>query len=82
MKTALWLVGAALLGVAAFAVYGAFQSPTFVAGLSALAAAAAWKAVKPVIAKPMTAEEIEARQKAYRRGDDGWLRRRNGSLKD
>lgn len=74
------MAGAVLLGVAAFAVYGAFQSPTFVAGLSALAAAAAWKALAPAIAQ-RRAPEDEAKDRAeYRagRGDDYW-RRRSGA---
>lgn len=82
MRIILWAVGAVLLGVAALGVYWAFQSPTFVAGLSALATAAAWQAIKPAITKPLSKEELAARQKAYRRGDDGWLKRRLGSLKD
>lgn len=77
-----WLIGAVLLAAAAFGVYFAFQSPTFVAGLSALAAAAAWKAIAPAISKPLPPAELEARQKAYRQGDDNWIRRRLGSLRD
>ena len=65
-----WAVGAVLLAVAAFAVYSAFQSPTFVAGLSALAAAAAWKAIKPVVTK-RNSPEIEARMReCVRRGGE------------
>ena len=83
MKTALWLAGAVLLGAAAFAIYGAFQSPTFVAGLSALAAAAAWKAIAPTVGKPLSRDDTRAKNEAYRRGDgDNWIRRRLGSLRD
>lgn len=82
MRTFLWLGGAALLGVAALSVYAAFQSPDFVAVLTSLAVAAAAKAVVPAITKQMSPNELEARNKAYRRGDDGWLRKRQGSLKD
>ena len=78
-----WWIGAALLAVAAIAVYGAFQSPAFVAGLTALAAAAAWKAVKPVITKPLTPEDMEAKRRAERSANgDNWIRRRLGSLRD
>lgn len=80
MKTVLWLVGAALLGVAAFAVYAAFQSPAFVAGLSALAAAAAWRAVAPSLGKRQSPEDEAKGRSEYRagRGDDYW-RRRSGA---
>lgn len=80
MKTLAWLAGAVLLGVAALAVYMAFQSPTFVAGLSALAAAAAAKAIKEVVVKPETPEARVIRIEEYRRGhgDDDW-RRKSGA---
>jgi len=82
VRTFLWLGGAALLGVAALSVYAAFRSPDFVAVLTSLAVAAAAKAVVPVITKPLSEEDLRERQKAYRRGDDGWLRKRLGSLRD
>ena len=84
MKAALWLIGAALLGVAAFAVYGAFQSPTFVAGLAALAAAAVWKAVTPVVTRPLSEPDAKAKNAAVRGADggDNWIRKRLGSLRD
>lgn len=74
--------GAALLGVAALSVYFAFQSPTFMAGLMAVAGAAIWKALAPAIAKPLPPDELAKRQREYRRGNDDWLRKRQGSLKD
>ena len=78
-----WLIGAILLGVSGLSVYYAFQSPAFVAGLTALAATAAWKAIQPVVTKQMTPEEIKAKNIAVRRGDDdNWIRRRLGSLRD
>jgi hypothetical protein len=79
-----WAVGAVLLAVAAFAVYTAFQSPTFVAGLSALAAAAAWKAIAPVVAKPLSPADTAKKNAAVRGADGGanWVRRRLGSLRD
>ena len=76
----LWLGGAALLGVAAYSVYAAFSSPTFVAGLVALAAASAWKAVAPAITKRMTPEDEAAWRKAERAGrGDEWFRKRRGA---
>ena len=78
----LWIGAAVLLGIAALSVYAAFQSPTFVAGLTALATAAIWKALAPAIAKPLPPEELAKRQREYRRGNDDWLRKRQGSLKD
>ena len=78
-----WIGGAVLLGVAALSVYWAFQSPGFVAGLAALAAAAAWKAIAPALLKPMSEADTKAKNDAYRRGQgDEWLRKRQGSLKD
>jgi len=73
----LWAAGAVLLGVAALGVYWAFQSPTFVAGLSALAAAAAWKAISPAITKPETPDDRVKRIDEYRKGhgDDYWRRK-------
>lgn len=83
MRVFLWAAGAVLLGVAALGVYWAFQSPTFVAGLSALAAVAAWKAIRPVVARPMSEGDTKAKNAAERRGDgDNWIRRRLGSLRD
>ena len=56
----LWLAATVILAVAAAATWWAFSSPTFVAGLAAIAAAAAWKAVVPVILKRRTlAQEAE-----------------------
>lgn len=80
MRWLLWLAGAVLLGVAALAVYMAFQSPAFVAGLSALAAAAAAKAIFAVVKKPETPEARVTRIEEYRRGhgDDDW-RRKSGA---
>lgn len=80
MRIFLWASGAVLLGVAALGFYWAFQSPTFVAGLSALAAAAAWKAIAPAVAQ-RRAPEDEAKDRAEHRaghGDDYW-RRRSGA---
>lgn len=79
-----WAVGAVLLAAAALGVYLAFQSPTFVAGLSALAAAAAWKAIKPVVTKPLSEDDTRAKNAAVRRADggDNWIRKRLGSLRD
>lgn len=56
----LWIGGALLVLVAAAAVWYAFNDPAFVAGLSAIAAAAAWKAIAPEIAK--SSPETQARR--------------------
>ena len=54
----LWLAAALLLGVAAFAIYRSFTSPAFVAGLVAVAAGAAWKAILPSLRpRDLTAAE-------------------------
>lgn len=80
MRWLLWLAGAVLLGVAALGVYMAFQSPTFVAGLSALAAAAAAKAIREVIVNPRDPAELVQDQHEFRagHGDDYW-RKRSGA---
>lgn len=66
-----WIGGAALLGVAALSTYWAFQSPTFVAGLAALAAGAAWKAIAPAVAKRRTPDDEREMHEAYRGADQG-----------
>ena len=68
MRIFLWAIGAVILAVAAFAVYQAFQSPAFVAGLSALAAGAAWKAIKPVITRRNPPEIEQRMAECVRRG--------------
>lgn len=79
----IWAIGGLLLfGVAAYSVYRAFRSPKFIAKLTKFASQQAWKAIKPVVTEPLSPDELEARQKAYRQGNDGWLRKRQGSLKD
>lgn len=84
MNIVLWAAGAVILAVAAVAVYGAFQSPTFVAGLTALAAGAAWQAIKPAVTKPLSEADTKAKNAAVRGADggDNWIRRRLGSLRD
>ena len=47
----LWLAGAVLLGVAALAVYSAFQNPAFVAELGALAIGMAARAIVPAVTR-------------------------------
>ena len=75
-----WAVGAVLLAVAALAVYSAFQSPAFVAGLTGLAAAAAWKAIAPAVAKRMPPDEEAAWRPAEKAGrGDEFLRKRRGA---
>jgi hypothetical protein len=76
----MWLTLAVLFAAAAGGVYAAFQSPAFVAGLSAMATAAAWKAIKPALTKPLSPQDQEAWRKAERQGwGDEWRRRRSGA---
>lgn len=83
MRWWLWALAAVTLVAAAGGVYFAAQSPAFVAGLSALAAGAAWKAIRPVVTKPLSEADTRAKNTAERRGDgDNWIRRRLGSLRD
>ena len=72
-----WVIGAVLLGAAALGAYWAFQSPTFVAGLTALAAAAAWKVIAPAVARRRAPEDEKKDAAEYRagRGDQYWRRR-------
>ena len=75
-----WLVGAALFGVAALSVYGAFQSPEFVMGLFGAMLVAGYKAIEPVLAKRMTPEDEAAWRAAERAGrGEEWARKRRGA---
>jgi uncharacterized membrane protein len=65
-----WLIGAALFGVAAFSVYGAFHSPEFVLGLGAAMLVAAYKAIEPVLTKRMTPEQEKKMHECLRRGGE------------
>ena len=60
----IWIAAAILTGVAAFSVWFAFQRPDFVAGLVAIAAAAAWKAFGPVLLKSSPETQARAKQDA------------------
>ncbi|MEN6302240.1 MAG: hypothetical protein ABFD96_05905 [Armatimonadia bacterium] len=74
-----WLVGAVLLAAAALSVWFAFRSPEFVAGLTAIAAGAAWRALAPKVAQQMPEEEEAEFQREFRAGrGDAFLRRRRG----
>ena len=74
------LVGLLLLGVAAYAIWKAFQTPEFIGKLTAWASKQIWAAVKPEIARPETPEAREARTEAYRRADgDNDFRRKSGA---
>ena len=66
----LWLIFAVFCVVAAAAVWGAFQSPDFVAGLIAVAMGAAVKAVMPSVAKRMSPEKEAAFRDCVRRGGE------------
>lgn len=71
----LWLAGGLLLAVAAAATWFAFHDPRFVAGLSAIAAAALWKALAPMLkGKDFTPEQLEKIRQAkdpFRKRDEG-----------
>lgn len=74
------LAGLLLLGVAAWAVWRAFQTPKFIGRLTQYASKQVWRAVKPQITRPLPADEEEAWRKAVRRGtDDEFMRKRRGA---
>ena len=78
----LWLAGAALFAVAALAGWWAFQSPEFVAGLTAVAVGAAAKAIVTKAGARMPPEEEAEMQREYRAGrGDEWLRNRRRGRK-
>jgi hypothetical protein len=66
----LWLGVAAVLVIAAFALWRAFSNPRFVAGLTSIAVSAAWKAVAPKIAKRMSPEQEKAWRDCIRSGGE------------
>ena len=79
LKAYLWVGGLTLLAVACLGIYGSFQSPAFVAGLSAIAGVALWGVIKPIITKRLPADKEEEWRKAERAGrGDEWRRRRLG----
>lgn len=63
-----WVIGAVILVVAAASTWFAFQSPGFVAGLTAIAAGAAWKALAPAVLKQEDPAVRKARQQCERSG--------------
>lgn len=71
----LWLAAAVVMIAAAGSVWYAFQRPDFVAGLTAVAVAAAWKALKPDLKKhwasktPEEWRELREQRDRERRGD-------------
>lgn len=76
-----WLIGAALVAVAALSVWWAFQSPQFVAALSAIAAGLMAKAIVTKVAarKPKAEEDYMNAEIRAGRGDEyqkDWMRRR------
>lgn len=83
MNWLFWTGGLLLFGVAAFSVYIAFRSPKFIAGLTAIASSAAWKALKPIVVKQRTPEQQAQDRAEYRagRGDEYWRRRNGGPPK-
>ena len=62
--TWLWLAAAVVLAAAAFGVWYAFQRPEFVAGLTAVAAGALWKALRPRLGRKSAADEAIDHQHA------------------
>lgn len=75
-----WFIGAALFGVAALALWTAFRSPAFVAGLTAMAAAAAAKAIVTKAGKRMPADqEVEWRKEERAGRGEEYLRKRRGA---
>ena len=74
MNWIFWLILLLLVVAAGSSIWFAFRSPKFVARLTEFASKQAWKAIKPVIVKPLTPDDLEARQKAHRRGHNGGCR--------
>ena len=72
----LWIGGAAIMAAAAVSVYWAFQRPDFVAGLAAVAAAAAWKAIKPDLFRSASDEKLRAIKRCRDSGGE-WDHARN-----
>ena len=77
MKKYLLIAFVVLLAVAAGSTWFAFQNPSFVTGLVAVAANALWAAIMPVILKRMTPEQEAAMRKADSRGQswDPWKKK-------
>lgn len=65
-----WLIGAALFGVSALAIWTAFKNPAFVAGLFVVALKAAADAIIPQLGKRMTPAQEKAFQDCQRRGGE------------
>jgi hypothetical protein len=61
-----WIAAFVLLAIAAVSVWFAFQRPDFVAGLTAAAVAAAWKAFAPKMFKRNPAKEKVAKERHKR----------------
>lgn len=73
----IWIGGAVIMAAAAVSVWVAFQNPQFVAGLTAVAIGAAWKAVAPDLLKPASDEKLRAMKKCRDSGRE-WDHIRNG----
>lgn len=82
MNWIFWLIGLLLLGVAAYSIYRGIQNGKILTWATKFASRKIWKAIKPTVTTPLPADELEKRQHEYRRGNDDWLRKRQGSLKD
>jgi hypothetical protein len=66
-----WIAAFVLLAIAAASVWFAFQRPDFVAGLTAAAVAAAWKAFAPKLLKRMPPEKKKAWRERQKRAQMG-----------
>jgi hypothetical protein len=67
----LWIAAFVLLAIAAVSVWFAFQRHEFVAGLTAAAVAAAWKAFAPNIFKWTETPKLKAWRERMSRGQMG-----------
>jgi hypothetical protein len=68
MEWLYWLVGAALFGVTALALWRGLQSPSVLAGLSAIAARVVANAIVTKVTKRNTPDIEKRMQDCYRRG--------------
>lgn len=64
-----WLIVAAVILIAAFSIYRAFQNPKFVARITGYVARKAWKTVIPAITAS-SEETQKAAQERARRGEE------------
>ena len=71
-----WLIGAALFGVAALAIWRALQNPAVLAAIGVMAAKATAKAIVTEVKKPMSEDdEAEMHQEQRAGRGDEWLKK-------